>query len=98
MGCGAPDPWTGEVIPVKTWLAQPGVNSQVIPRPRYFIALGHFRPGVIVDRRSLGRVLTVDFAGAAVPSATFTLTPDGAYQPDDQVAASGVKWSYGNIA
>ncbi|KXH40656.1 hypothetical protein CSIM01_06917 [Colletotrichum simmondsii] len=98
MGCGAPDPWTGEVIAVTTWLVQPGVTSQMIPRPKYFIALGHFLPGVIVDRRSLGRVLTVDFAGAAIPSATFTLTPDGTYQPDGQVAANGVKWSYGNIA
>ncbi|KXH39368.1 hypothetical protein CNYM01_06458 [Colletotrichum nymphaeae SA-01] len=80
-GCGAPDPWTGEVIPVKTWLAQPG----------------QFRPGVIVDRRSLGRVLTVDFAGAAIPSATFTLTNDGTYQPDGQVAANGVQWSFGDI-
>lgn len=85
------------MIPVKTWLAQPGVNSQVIPRPRYFIALGQFRPGVIVDRRSLGRVLTVDFAGAAIPSATFTLTNDGTYQPDGQVAANGVQWSFGDI-
>ncbi|KAK0382585.1 hypothetical protein CLIM01_00050 [Colletotrichum limetticola] len=97
VGCGAPDPRTGEVIPVKTWLAQPGVNSQVIPRPRYFIASGHFRPGVIVDMRSLGRVLTVDFAGAAIPSATFTLTNDGTYQPDGQVAVNGVKWSFGDV-
>ncbi|EXF77488.1 hypothetical protein CFIO01_05683 [Colletotrichum fioriniae PJ7] len=97
VGCGASDPISGEVIPIQTWLAQPGLISQIFPRPRYYIAFGSYSPGAIVDKQAMGQVLMIDFTGAAIPSATFTLTNDGTYQPDDQVASNGVKWSFGNI-
>ncbi|KAJ3942289.1 uncharacterized protein N0V96_007785 [Colletotrichum fioriniae] len=81
IGCGATDPRTGEVF----------------PRPKYFIAVGRFDPGVIVDGRTLGQVLEVDFTGASVPSATSTLTNNGTYEADEKVELNGVKWTFGNI-
>ncbi|KAK1505892.1 uncharacterized protein CCOS01_16582 [Colletotrichum costaricense] len=97
IGCGAPDPKTGEVIPIQTWLAQPGVTSQIFPKVIYYIAFGNFEPGVVVDRNTIGQVLKVDFSGAAIPNATFTLTNNGTYVPDDKVESNGVHWSFGNI-
>ncbi|KAK1523114.1 hypothetical protein CPAR01_13967 [Colletotrichum paranaense] len=97
IGCGAQDPKTGEVIPIQTWLAQPGVTSQIFPRVIYYIAFGNFEPGVVVDRNTIGQVLKVDFSGAAIPNATFTLTNNGTYVPDDKVESNGVHWSFGNI-
>lgn len=85
------------MIPIQTWLAQPGVTSQIFPKVIYYIAFGNFEPGVVVDRNTIGQVLKVDFSGAAIPNATFTLTNNGTYEPDDKVESNGVHWSFGNI-
>ncbi|KAG5655637.1 hypothetical protein KAF25_009136 [Fusarium avenaceum] len=96
VGVGARDPSSSDsVIPLQTWVAEPGLNTQVYPKPKYYICTGEYQPGMVIDPSLLANVLTVDFTNAVVPQAQFTLTNNGTYVPDSQVEVDGVKWSYG---
>ncbi|KAH6952173.1 hypothetical protein DER45DRAFT_618886 [Fusarium avenaceum] len=96
VGVGARDPSSPDsVIPLQTWVAEPGLNTQVYPKPKCYICTGEYQPGMVIDPSLLANVLTVDFTSAMVPQAQFTLTNNGTYVPDSQVEVDGVKWSYG---
>lgn len=85
------------MIPIQTYIATPGTNSQLFPKVRYYVCFGEYQPGMVVDRNMIGKVLQVDFTGASINDAVFTLSNNGAYEPDPSVKANGVKWSFGNL-
>ncbi|KAH7232872.1 hypothetical protein BKA59DRAFT_313137 [Fusarium tricinctum] len=96
VGTGARDPSSPDsVIPLQTWVAEPGLNTQVYPKPKYYICTGEYQPGMVIDPSLLANVLTVDFTSAIVPQAVFTLSNNGTYVPDSNVQVNGIKWSYG---
>ncbi|KAJ4122798.1 hypothetical protein NW768_010243 [Fusarium equiseti] len=92
VGAKAPD---GEVVPVQTYPARPQVYAHVFSKPKYYIALGNYEPGSIVDATTLGEVLLVDFYGSPGHNATFTLNESNGYNAADNVNASGIKWRVG---
>lgn len=94
FGIGAKNP-KGDIIPVQTYRAQPGIVAQVFPKVKYYIAFGEFVPGTVVDLSSLGDVLSIDFTGSVDHSATFTLDSTNNYVPDPNVIAHGIKWEVG---
>jgi hypothetical protein len=98
IGCGARDPKNPDsIIPIQTYIAEPGLNSQLFPRAKFYVCFGEYQPGMVVDRVSLGNVLLVDFTGSTIPSATFTLNNSGAYDADASVTKNGVNWSFGPV-
>lgn len=98
IGCGARDPHSpSDIIPVQTYIAEPGLNSQLFPKVKYYICFGEYQPGMVVDRSTLGNVLSVDFTGCTIPTAAFTLNSSGSYEADPSVDASGIKWSFGKV-
>jgi hypothetical protein len=80
-----------------TYVAEPGLNSQIFPKPRYYICTGEYQPGMVVDRNVFGKILQVDFTGSAIPQATFKLTSEGNYEPDLSVEKNGVSWEYDTL-
>lgn len=97
IGCGAADPRGGSVIPIQSFLAEPGVECQIFPKARYFVSLGYSQPGMIVDRNTLGQVLQVDFTGCSTGKAQFTLNADESYDADPSVGANGVTWEFSPV-
>lgn len=94
IGVGANDPKSpGDVIPIQTYIAEPGLNSQIFPHLTYYICTGEFEPGVIVDRNTLGDCLKIDFTGAAIPKAVYVVDSNGNYTDDEDITRkNGVKW------
>lgn len=94
IGVGAKDPKNpGSVIPIQTYLAEPSLNSLLFPHLKYYICTGEFQPGIIVDRTTIGSSLKVDFTGASVTDAVFTVNPKGQYTDEDGVnEKNGIKW------
>lgn len=64
------------VVPVSVWQAKPNQNYQITPRRIYYISIGSFIPGQIVDIRLLSQVATIDFTDRNETVATVTYTPD----------------------
>ncbi|KXJ93586.1 hypothetical protein Micbo1qcDRAFT_174625 [Microdochium bolleyi] len=93
VGVGARDPSSGEVNPIMVFKAQPNIQAQLFPRPKFIIAMGNYGAGSAVRMDTLGRVLTVDFEGATGDSANFSLGPDYSFSADGNVAEAGVHWS-----
>jgi len=52
---------------------------------------------MVVDRTTLGNVLSIDFTGCTIPNASFTLNSNGAYEADSSVGAAGIKWNFGKV-
>ena len=94
IGVGAKDPkHPKSVIPIQTYIAEPSLNSQLFPHMKYYICTGEYQPGIIVDRNSIGDALKVDFTGAAVTNAVFTVDSKGKYTDEDGVnEKNGIKW------
>ncbi|KAB5583395.1 hypothetical protein GE09DRAFT_300493 [Coniochaeta sp. 2T2.1] len=98
IGCGARDPKSPQsIIPVQTYIAEPGLNSQLFPKVKYYICFGEYQPGMVVDRTTLGNVLSVDFTGCTIPNASFTLNSNGAYEANPAVEQAGIKWAFGKV-
>ena len=82
---------------MQTYIAEPGLNSQLFPKVKYYICFGEYQPGMVVDRTTLGNVLSIDFTGCTIPNASFTLNSNGAYEADPAVGAAGIKWNFGKV-
>lgn len=52
---------------------------------------------MVVDRNTLGNVLSIDFTGCTIPNASFTLNSNGAYDAEPSVDKAGIKWSFGKV-
>ncbi|RPA87715.1 hypothetical protein BJ508DRAFT_233275 [Ascobolus immersus RN42] len=95
IGCGAEDPNSdGSIIPVQTWIAKPGVSTQIFPHATYYICTGEYQPGMVVDRSTIGSALKIDFTGSSLSSVTFTYGSDGAYTAvdEDEVRKANIKF------
>lgn len=88
-------PNRGEVVPVQTYPAKPGLVAEVYSKPKYYVGFGNYQPGSIVDPMILGNILSVDFYGSNGHEATFTLNDRNDYVPDDEVRSSGIHWRVG---
>ena len=99
IGVGASDPKdSNNVIPVQTFRAEPNLNSMFFPKMKYYICTGEVQPGTVVDRTSFGSVLKVDFTGATIPKAVFTLDPNGNYVDDGDVNKQrGIQWEVSGV-
>ncbi|KAK0730163.1 hypothetical protein B0H67DRAFT_548169 [Lasiosphaeris hirsuta] len=100
VGCGAQTnpPDANTVVPIQTYIAEPGLQSQFFPRPKYYVTTGNYQPGTIVDLTTLGDVLQVDFTTSAVPEASFNLNSHGVFEADKSVGNNGVSWCFGSIS
>ncbi|KAL8788390.1 MAG: hypothetical protein Q9195_007308 [Heterodermia aff. obscurata] len=94
IGVGAKDPDNPtSVIPIQTYAAEPSLNSQLFPHLKYYICTGEFKPGIIVDRSTIGNSLKVDFTGAQVTDAFFTVNANGQYTDERGInKRNGIKW------
>lgn len=97
IGCGAPAT-DGSVIPIQTYKAKPGLTTELFPKSKYYVDFGDYQPGTAVQRVEIGDVLQVDFTGATIPTATFTLNSHGAYDADPSVKTNGVNWYFGRLS
>lgn len=99
IGVGAHDPKeTDSVIPIQTYVAEPGLNSQLFPKMCYYICTGEYQPGMIVDRNTIGKALKVDFTGASIPKAVFTVNDFGVYTDEDGVnTKNGINWEMESV-
>ena len=96
FGVGAMALDRGEVVPVQTYPAKPGLVAEVHSKPKYCIAFGNYQPGSIVNPRELGNVLSVDFDGSRGHEATFTLNDNNDYNAESDVDRNGIRWSVGS--
>lgn len=71
--------------------------TQVYPSKKYFVFFGDGKPGTVVDRSLLGKVLQVDFSECAKPEARFTLNSHASYEAQPEVTENGVKWRYDKL-
>ncbi|KXJ93587.1 hypothetical protein Micbo1qcDRAFT_194698 [Microdochium bolleyi] len=93
LGIGLKDASSGgDLVPIQAYEAQPNVLYQFSPRPRYCVAYGNYTVGTVVSMAELGNVLTVDFTGAPIREAEFTLDKHNNYVPDAGVETGGIKW------
>lgn len=69
----------GSIIPVASIVAKPSNEYILYPKAIYYICTGSYQPGTIVDIKTIGRKLKVDFTGAELTHVTYTQTSNGDY-------------------
>ncbi|KAJ5190130.1 uncharacterized protein N7498_009115 [Penicillium cinerascens] len=84
IGLGAQD-MHGNVVPVATVPAFPGITYNMFPVVKFYVSYGTFVEGQILDVEELGPQLEVDFTEAAYDAVTFIHNNQDEYQ---QVAPS----------
>jgi len=79
IGLGAIDPVTQSTFPVAVFKAQANVNHLITPHPVYYVAMGDYNPGEIIDVSSFSDAVTVSFSGRNELGATVTHDAQGNY-------------------
>jgi hypothetical protein len=68
IGIGAPSPKDAtKIVPIQTYVAEPLASTQLFPRLAYFVSTGDYQEGQLVNRKTFGVALRVDFTGASTP-------------------------------
>lgn len=55
----------------------------IYPKAIYYLCTGTYTPGTIIDFKSIGKKLQIDFGKSNIGNASFTQKPNGDYEPDD---------------
>ncbi|KAM7194151.1 hypothetical protein V8F20_008071 [Naviculisporaceae sp. PSN 640] len=93
LGVGAKDPISGEVVPVQTYKARPHLTTVLYPEAKYYICLGNYEQGTVVDMAEMGRVLLLDFTESSVKDVTFTLNERNEFVADPTLEGHDLAWS-----
>ncbi|MCJ1396175.1 hypothetical protein MMC18_009064 [Xylographa bjoerkii] len=95
VGMGARDPrHPKSIIPVMTVTALPNYRMHFYPKRKFYVTVGDFKKGTVVESEKKDVVLMVDFEASAAPEseAVFTFTAENTYEPDEATKKSGIIW------
>lgn len=85
VGLGARDPNDNtSIIPVATIEALPGQDFLIYPKSIYYICTGTYTKGKIIDYKTLGKRLQLDFGKTNIGKVGYTNNANGDYVPDDE--------------
>lgn len=73
IGVGAQDPLDQDaIVPVATVTAKPGSKYTFKPKPTYYICIGEYEKGTVIDPSAVGAKLRVDFDEEDLDDVAFT--------------------------
>lgn len=74
------------------YIAEPNLNSILFPKMTFYVGIGEYEPGQLVDRTMLGKYVKIDFEGCRIPEAALVLEQDGSWVDNNgQSSQNGIE-------